>query len=75
MQKTIEYGIHDTMWDLILETFAALLTNIYIAAYLKSKKENWIWKITKDFFRLNKLNKKIKKRFKKRRKKRKKIRK
>ncbi len=74
MQKTIEYGIHDTMWDLILETFAALLTNIYIAAYLKSKKENWIWKITKDFFKLNKLNKRIKKRFKKRRKKRKKIR-
>ena len=42
------------MQDIILETLASLLTNIYIYAYLKVKSNNWIWMLTKKFLDENK---------------------
>ena len=55
MQRTeIWRGIDDTMQDIILETLASLLTNIYIYAYLKAKSNNWIWVLTKEFLNENK---------------------
>lgn len=55
MQRTeIWRGVDDTMQDIILETLASLLTNIYIYAYLKAKSNNWIWMLTKKFLDENK---------------------
>lgn len=55
MQRTeIWTWVTDTMHDIILETFAALITNIYIYIYLKFEKHNWISKLEKDFIKLNK---------------------
>ena len=55
MQRTeIWRGVDDTMQDIILETLASLLTNIYIYAYLKAKSNNWIWVLTKEFLNENK---------------------
>ena len=55
MQRTeIWRGVDDTMQDIILETLASLLTNIYIYAYLKVKSNNWIWVLTKEFLDENK---------------------
>ncbi|PZM82333.1 hypothetical protein DLH72_04140 [Candidatus Gracilibacteria bacterium] len=48
------YGVNDTMHDIILESLAAFVTNIYIYLYLKSEKENWIGKITEKFLKANK---------------------
>lgn len=48
------YWVNDTMHDIILESLAAFVTNIYIYLYLKSEKENWIWKITEKFLKANK---------------------
>lgn len=53
MQRTIEYGIHDTMYDIILETVATLVTNFYIFTYLTAKEKNWIGKFTEKFVNLN----------------------
>lgn len=53
MQRTLEYGIHDTMHDIILETVATLVTNFYIFVYLTGKERNWIGKLTEKFVKIN----------------------
>jgi len=46
-------GVEDTMWDLILATVAALITNVYIFLYIEFGKRNWVGRIMEEFQRMN----------------------
>ncbi len=55
MQRTnIWSWVTDTMHDIILETWAALFTNISIYSYLKFWKSNWVSKLSQNFINLQK---------------------
>jgi hypothetical protein len=55
MQKThIWNWVYDTMHDIILETSAAWVANIYIYLYLKLWKNNWVARLTRQFSKINK---------------------
>jgi len=54
MQRTDQGNwVTDTMNDIIIESLAALVTNIYIYSYLKIWKMNWVGKLTRSFKRAN----------------------
>jgi len=54
MQRThVGRGVDDTMYDLILESSAALVVNIFIYYYLKSGIRNWVGRIYENFLHLN----------------------
>jgi hypothetical protein len=46
-------GVTDTMHDIILETTAAFVINLYIYAYLKTGARNWVSRFSTDFIKIN----------------------
>lgn len=54
MQRTdVGNGVTDTMSDIILETSAALVVNVYIYLYLKTGAKNWVSRLTDSFLASN----------------------
>lgn len=54
MQRTDQgRGVDDTMHDIIIETSAAFVVNIFIYFYLKTGADNWVSRVTKDFIAAN----------------------
>ena len=55
MQRTDQgNGVTDTMNDIILESGAAFVVNVFIYFYLKTGAQNWVSKITSNFISENK---------------------
>lgn len=55
MQKTNQgNGVTDTMNDIILESIAALIVNIFIYFYIASGTQNWVGRVWQSFLKLNK---------------------
>lgn len=52
-------GVTDTMHDIIVETIAAAVVNLYIYAYLKSGTKNWVARMAEDFISSNIQTKKV----------------
>ncbi len=60
MQRTeIGRGVNDTMNDIILESSAALVLNIFIYFYVATKADNIIGRIWDDFLQVNKPKKSL----------------
>lgn len=54
MQRTDQgNGVNDTMNDIILESLAALLVNVFIYIYIASGTKNWVGKIWESFLKVN----------------------
>ncbi len=55
MQRTDQAnGVTDTMHDIILESGAAFIVNVYIYLYITTGVQNWVSRIWEDFLNYNK---------------------